>query len=61
MLKCFIRICDLPEIGYPVEKLKILSANFSHVSPKRFWQILVCCYKAIQQLHGVEKIMLQLV
>ena len=39
IIRCFVWICDLPEIGCPVVKDEIFIANFFHVSPNRFWRI----------------------
>ena len=56
IIKCFIWICDLPKIGFPVVKVEnFYCQNFLMFHRTDFGGFLVCRYKAIQQLNGVEK------
>ena len=43
IIRCFVWICDLPDIGFPVMKDEIFIANFSHVSRTDSGGFLICC------------------
>ena len=62
IIRCFVWICDLPEIGFPVVKVENLYCQFFSFSPNRFWRIfsmLLNSHPTIKRRW--KKILLQLV